>query len=1059
MAHRFRKSTGPTRLGKKARALMRWSLGANLVLLGTVAAIVISLSMLLLVLPTSELHAQTNSAPSVSRVSPSSPVSLTTRGSQTFQVSATDADNNLTKWEWEVDKHFTLFHGHQEPEETFTATGSITKSFSHTFPDNGTYTVTVTFTDSDGESGTAEWRAEVEDPPNRAPSVSRESTFFGWTGYVATGDVTFTAIATDPDDNLKSYEWFVDDISEDDGSWLLVLPTGAVTRTFTHNFPDAGTHTVKVTFTDDEGLSASFSWRVTAVEQLTVQFGADNYTVTEGEDREVEIPVTISGTPPHALQVYLHRYSGTATGLQDFSGFSGMRSTVVFSPSTSLTQTVPVSIYDDGAVETTEDFRVVLQRTYRLPPFVTVVSGPATVTIDDDDDEATVGFRSSVYRVRENSKAAFCVGIITGGVGPPFDVHFSYSDPYGALSSASTISSSVTFPHGGARGSVSCLSIDIGNVVETSEMTITLTGVTSATDAVSRRVKLGTPSTVTVEIIDNDRAFVVRVSPRLSRVSLEAGDSQTFTARARDGNNSISAYAWSVDGQEIDSGPLALTGDVTRSFTHTFPDDGTYTVLATFTDRQGDSSSRAWTVEVGDSTEPANRAPSVIRVSPSSSSVSLETGASRTFTARATDADANITSYAWTVNGLGVGNSGSLALTGTASQTFTHTFSSSGTHTVKATFTDDDGATGSASWTVGVAAPQQPTSNTAPSVSIASPVSPVRLETGEERTFTARGTDDEDNLTKWKWVVDKHYSPFDGHQEPEASFASTGRILKSFRHTFPDDGTYTVTVTFADSSGESDSEEWRVEVEDPPLVVDKSVTHTCGTEPATPKAGDRFTIASEVEAGEDLDDVFVRFDFSDPVRGMYDRARGREDPERDPEGSAYDISEGDTVRFTAPGMVSQEGDGWVLRCTVMREAGFLEGYINNNPRQLAVKEKAVTVSPYTQNPGEKDIGYFKSCGRIATEEGGKLRAEFIRKNPGMEVRVNASLFQDGERVWDGSAHKDAGSTKSLFTLTFAGQPELEGKYGLDCEMTVKPFHKEVSIQYLLGLCVKRWWSI
>ena len=210
-----------------------------------------------------------------------------------------------------------------------------------------------------------------------------------------------------------------------------------------------------------------------------------------------------------------------------------------------------------------------------------------------------------------------------------------------------------------------------------------------------------------------------------------------------------------------------------------------------------------------------NQAPSVSRVSPSSSSVSLEAGASRTFTAQATDADANITSYAWTVNGRGVGNSGTLTDTGEVSKTFTHTFSSPGTHTVKATFTDDDGATGSASWTVGVAAPQQPTSNTAPSVSIASPVSPVRLETGEERTFTARGTDDEDNLTKWKWVVDKHDSLFDGHQEPEASFASTGRILKSFRHTFPDDGTYTVTVTFTDSSGESDSEEWRVEVEDP----------------------------------------------------------------------------------------------------------------------------------------------------------------------------------------------------------------------------------------------------
>ena len=174
MAHRFGESTGPTRLGKKARASMRWSLEANLVMLGTVAAIAIALSLLLLVLPTSELHAQTNSAPSVSRVSPSSPVSLTTGGSQTFQVSATDSDSNMTKWEWEVDKHFSLLHGHQEPEETFTATGSIPKSFSHTFPDNGTYTVEVTFTDSEGESGTAEGRVGRSKTPLTALRPSRE---------------------------------------------------------------------------------------------------------------------------------------------------------------------------------------------------------------------------------------------------------------------------------------------------------------------------------------------------------------------------------------------------------------------------------------------------------------------------------------------------------------------------------------------------------------------------------------------------------------------------------------------------------------------------------------------------------------------------------------------------------------------------------------------------------------------------------------------------------------------------------------------------------------------
>ena len=704
MAHRLRKSTGSTRLGKKARAPMRWSLKANLAMLGTVAAIAIAL--LLLVLPTSELHAQTNSAPSVSRVSPSSPVSLTTGDRQTFQVSATDADNNLTKWEWEVDKHFSLLHGHQEPEETFTATGSITKSFSHTFPDDGTYTVTVTFTDFDGESGTAEWRAEVEDPPNRAPSVRRLSLYR--TGYVATGDVTFTATATDPDDNLKSYEWFVDDTSEDDGSWLLVLPTGAVTRTFTHTFPDAGTYTVKVTFTDDEGLSASVSWTVTAVEQLTVQLGADNYTVTEGEDQEAVVTVTISGTPPHTLKVGISTYDGTA---RKGSDFSGLRSTVEFSPSTSLTQTVPVIIYDYNFVEPTESFSVGLERTSALPAFVTVVTDRATVTIEEDDDEATVGFLKTYHRVREDSSAGVCLGGLSGGVGIPLDVHLSYSDPFGALSPGATIPSSLTFPNGIGRGSKSCFRADFGNVLATTEVTFTLTGVTSATDAVSRRVKLA-PSTATVEVIDYDILFVTRVSPSSYRVSLEAGDSQTFTARARDADNSISAYAWSVNGQERDSGPLALTGDVTRSFTHTFPDDGTYTVLVTFTDSGGVARSRSWTVEVGDSTEPANQAPSVSRVSPPQESLSLYTGETQEFRVRATDADYNLTKWEWEADWHGfalpvldpghIESEESFSVTGDATEDFSFTFPRDGTWTVTVTFTDVGGQSGSAAWTVDV---------------------------------------------------------------------------------------------------------------------------------------------------------------------------------------------------------------------------------------------------------------------------------------------------------------------------------------------------------------------
>ena len=540
----------------------------------------------------------TNSPPVISNAtpSPSSTVTLTTGDSQTFQVSATDSDSNMTKWKWEVDKRFSLLHGHQEPAETFTATGSITKSFSHTFPDNGTYTVEVTFTDSEGESGTAEWKVEVEDQPNRAPSVSRVSP--GTFGYVPTGDVTFTANANDPDDNLKRYEWFVDGESEDDGSWPLFLPTGTVPKSYTHTFSTAGEYTVRVTFTDDDGLSASASWTVTAVEQLTVQLGADNYTVTE-DDGEAEITVTISASPPESVSVRFLTRDGTASSPLDY------RPSVVrlsFSrDTTTLTQTFPVYIIDDNIVEGTEAFTVALEPTIPpLPTYVSLTRSEATVKILDDD-MAYVRWRSAYLGAREREQYDdLCVVIgERKRISRPFTVHFSYTDPAGALSSESTIPSSVTFRAGELY---KCATIELGDVASdpgSASVYFDLDRVTSAGSDVASRVTIGKiePRTL-LKVWDGDAPFATRVSPSPGRVSLEAGDSQTFTARATDFDNSISAYAWSVDAQEIDSGPLALTGDVTRSFTHTFPDDGIYTVLATFTDADGQSGSVSWDVTI-----------------------------------------------------------------------------------------------------------------------------------------------------------------------------------------------------------------------------------------------------------------------------------------------------------------------------------------------------------------------------------------------------------------------------------------------------------------------------
>ena len=1060
MAHRFRKSTGPTRLGKKARASMRWSLEANLVMLGTVAAIAIALSLLLLVLPTSELHAQSNSAPSVSRVSPSSPVSLTTGGSQTFQVSATDADNNLTKWEWEVDKHFSFRHGHQESEETFTATGSITKSFSHTFPDNGTYTVTVTFTDSDGESGTAEWRAEVEDPSNSAPSVSRVSpsspvslttggsqtfqvsatdadnnlTKWEWEvgkhfsfrhghqepeeTFTATGsitksfshtfpdngtytvtvtftdsdgesgtaewraevedppnraprvrhgrvspfatvsvDVTFTATATDPNDNLKSYEWTVDGTSEDDGSWL-ILPTGAVTRTFTHNFSTAGEYTVKVTFTDDEGLSASFSWRVTAVEPITVQLGADNYTVNE-DDGEAEVTVTISASPPEYVWVLFRTWDGTAESFWDASGDFSSRRIVMSFPrdTTTLTQTVPVTILDNGAVEATEAFTVALETTSSgLPTYVSLTRSEATVKILDDD-EATVAFTENRLSVSDNfSRIQIRVEIDTDpssfacAAALPLDVHFSYTDPDGALSSGSTIPSSVAFGVCQSRVDFDIGEGDltgIGTVTGTTEVVFTLDRVTSAVSGVASRVKIGEPSTMTVTIQDEDEAEV-RWRSLFALARERSQYDRLCVVVARPFSTAIgrpfTVHFSYTDPAGVLSSPSTIpssvtfgTGELEKCATIELgdvpsPSASAYVffTLDRVTSVGSDVASRVTIDEdvqvmelevFADIPMSANRPPLVSRVSPSSSSVSLETGASQTFTASATDADSNITSYEWTVNSRGVGNSGSLALTGEVSKTFTHTFSSSGTHTVKATFTDDEGASGSASWTVRVIPPVQ---NNGPSVERVSPTSQsLTLTTGQKRTFTARAIDPDNKLKRYEWFVNS--ASKDSHTW--LLVLPRGAVTEEFAHLFLTYGSHTVTATFTDADGQSGSVSWDVEVTGPDLTSwvgekltgSKKVYGTCEVSPNEVQAGDQVTLTATVTSDNLTGNVYLSPAFTETTRGIV----SPEDLHMSLKTESQSISEGGTVTLTQELAAAHAGD-YDLSCRLFWEwAGAL----------------------------------------------------------------------------------------------------------------------------------------
>ena len=459
----------------------------------------------------SVVSAQSNSAPTVSISSPSSPVSLYTGQSRTFTASATDSDNNLSKWKWEARRDRLLLPDfvYTPGEQTFdtTPTGSVTKSFPYTFDTEGDWTVKVTFTDSEGESGSVSWDVDVEDRPNRAPSISQ----FVHISYPAIRDVSqpFRVSASDADNDLVKWKWearrdrifpLPDFVYSPGEQTLSPTPTGTVTKDFSYAFDTKGDWTVKVTFTDSEGESDSETLNVKVYDPITVQLGATEYTVSESAGTAA-VTVTTSGSLPVPFSVRLSTSDVTAVAPGDYSRHL---LTVAFNAN-QTTRGVNIAIVNDLTVELDETFTVGLTRTSSLADFVTVSGTAATVTIEDDDT-ATVGFERNKITVNEDSDSFVATLDVTSPAIPcriayPIVVHFSHTDPDDALSSGSTVPSSAEFSTCSFRRA---FEVDIGDVRGTEEVVFTLDKVTSSRGGTSDgRVSLVQKS-LTVTILDSD---------------------------------------------------------------------------------------------------------------------------------------------------------------------------------------------------------------------------------------------------------------------------------------------------------------------------------------------------------------------------------------------------------------------------------------------------------------------------------------------------------------------------------------------------------------------------
>lgn len=124
-----------------------------------------------------------------------------------------------------------------------TAHGSGPTPGAHTYAANGTYTVTLTVTDDQGKTGAVSTNVTV------AANVPPTASF----SYVVTNlSVAFDGTASDADGTIASVDW-----NWGDGT------THGTTIDMTHVYAAAGTYTVTLKVTDDQGAQTSTSLNVT----------------------------------------------------------------------------------------------------------------------------------------------------------------------------------------------------------------------------------------------------------------------------------------------------------------------------------------------------------------------------------------------------------------------------------------------------------------------------------------------------------------------------------------------------------------------------------------------------------------------------------------------------------------------------------------------------------------------------------------------------------------------------------------------------------------------------
>ncbi len=701
---------------------------------------------------------------------------------------------------------------------------------SHVYTADGTYTATVTVTDSDGAVTESTVDVTIS---NTAPVIE---SLTGDTEINEGDTASFSAIATDPGNDELTYTWDFGDGSD------------TVTGTdVTHTYTDNGDYTVTLTVTDEEGetaqtLDVSVNNVVPEITNIDGETNVDEgeevtysaiasdsgndeltYTWNFGDDSEV-----VTGKNVNHTFADNGIYDATLSVEDEDGAKTTQNLSITVNNVAPTIETETAKTGDEGQAVT---FNAILNDAGNDELTATWNFGdgsdPITETLENTD-EAIASSPTHIYSDDGIYTATLTVTDSDGAVTESnIDVTINNTNPViESLTGDTEINE-------GDRVNLNAIALDAGS----DELTYTwdlgngteLTGQTVEAEYLDNGVY-----DVTLTVSDDDGGVtnsnltitVNNVAPVIKSLTggteIKEGDTATFSAIASDPGDDTLTYIWDFgdDSEQltVDSSQLPVS--------HTYADNGDYIVNLTVRDEDGSETSQ--TLDV-----------SVDNVAPSIETESTKTGAEGSaieFTAIVADPGADNLTVTWNFG------DGSEPLTVTNEQLIdgqtivNHTYAVDGNYTATVSVADSDEAVTESSIDVTI-------DNVAPVIE--SLTGDTEINEGDTAIFNAIATDPGNDELTYTWDF--------GDGSEQLTVESEDLPVS---HTYTDNGDYIATLTVTDSSGTTASNTLDVTVNNTnPVITDI-------TDDLIINEGDTASLnVAAVDAGDDL--ITYAWDFGD----------------------------------------------------------------------------------------------------------------------------------------------------------------------------------------------------